>query len=88
MATRGVITSARYEVEKVASFGYHVYIAGSVPTNLRSFRVDGIHWRRYFEVPDKGPYLSNVIDLFAIQANHQFEKEIISKSLVSETCTE
>jgi FkbM family methyltransferase len=84
--TDAVIGSARIEVEFVATFGYHVYIAGSDRMNLKTFRVDGKHWRRYFEIPGKGPYFGGVMDFFAVRAQSPFETQIISKSVVDPSC--
>lgn len=84
---KGNIGLTHAEVQYVSSFGYHVYVAGSDKGNLKTLRVDGEHWRRFYEVQGKGVWLAGVIDFFAIIAGHPFEK-VISITLVSPHCLE
>jgi len=83
----GNIGLAQAEIQYVSSFGYHIYIAGSEIGNLKTLRVDGNNWRRFYEIQGKGVWLAGVVDFFAIVAGHPFEK-IIYDTVVSPRCLE
>mmetsp|Transcript_5767 Transcript_5767/g.16946 ORF Transcript_5767/g.16946 Transcript_5767/m.16946 type:complete len:391 (+) Transcript_5767:330-1502(+) len=69
---KGNIGLAQAEVQYVSSFGYHVYIAGSDEGNLKTLRVDGDHWRRFYEVQGKGVWFAGVIDFFCNNRRSSF----------------
>ena len=83
----GNIGLAQAEVQYVSSFGYHIYIAGSEKGNLKTLRVDGNNWRRFYEIQGKGVWLAGVVDFFAIVAGHPFEK-VIHDTLITPRCLE
>ena len=83
----GNIGLAQAEVQYVSSFGYHIYIAGSEKGNLKTLRVDGNNWRRFYEIQGKGVWLAGVVDFFAIVAGHPFER-VIHDTLITPRCLE